>query len=34
VVVLMPQRSLDSVLQSFDLIQMILGQIGLFCGQE
>lgn len=32
-VVLLPQRSVDSALQSFDLIQMILGQIGLICSQ-
>lgn len=29
-VVVMPQRSVESVLQNFDLIQMVLGQIGLF----
>ena len=30
-VVVLPQRSVDHALQNFDLIQMILGQIGLIC---
>jgi len=30
-VVVLPQRSVEHVLQNFDLIQMILGQMSLFC---
>jgi hypothetical protein len=29
--VVLPQRSVEHVLQNFDLIQMILGQMALFC---